>query len=187
MARQRIRIGFVQAVVVVTVVAATLVPAYAGPAPKGAGPAWATLTPVPTRFVFSIGVEGMSVASVGNEIIAALGFDAGDTDITRIYDIASDTWSLGALAPGSSSEGAGTSHGGLFYNVGGRGAGFAALWSYNPTTDAWTVLTPMPTGRAGLAVAVVGNSIYAIGGRTSGGGAVQRLRADRSGTIRYRF
>ena len=151
---------------------AIAVPAYAGPAPSGPGPAWATLAPVPS---VGSGVEGMSVASVGNNIIAALGFDpgTGDTDTTRIYDIASDTWSLGATAPGISSEGAGTAHGGLFYTVGGRvgGAARADIWSYSPASDTWNAaLTPMPTARAGLAIAVVGDSIYAIGGRTGVGG-----------------
>lgn len=128
---------------------------------------WAMLTPVPSAFT---GVEGMSVGSVGNRIIAALGNDGGDTDLTRIYDISKDSWSLGATAPGTSSEGAGVAHDGLFYNIGGRGAGFNALWSYEPSTDTWTTLAAMPTGRAGLAAAVVGDFIYAIGGRANTGG-----------------
>jgi len=143
----------------------------AGPSPSGPGPAWAVLAPVPTSFPFSAGVEGMSVASVGDKIIAALGYDSGDTNLTRIYDIAHNTWSFGATAPGASSEGAGVAHGGLFYNVGGRGAGFNSLWSYNPPSDTWNSgLAPMPTPRAGLGAAVVGNAIYAIGGRTATGG-----------------
>ncbi len=149
-------------------------PATAGPGPQGPGPAWAVLTPVPSLGGAGVGgVEGMSVASVGNEIIAALGLDknTGDTFTTRIYDIASDTWSLGANAPGTSSEGAGVAHGGLFYNIGGRGAGFNANWAYDPNSDVWNGgLAPLPTGRAGLGVAVVGNAIYAIGGRTITGG-----------------
>jgi len=146
----------------------------AGPSPQGSGPAWASLTPVPSIGGPPFGgVEGMSVASVGNEIIAALGFDnfSGDTFTTRIYDIASDTWVFGANAPGASSEGAGVAHGGLFYNIGGRGAGFNANWSYDPVSDTWDPgLAPLPTGRNALAVAVVGNAIYAIGGRIAGGG-----------------
>ena len=148
---------------------------YAGPSPTGPGPAWAALTPVPSVLGPPIGgVEGMSVAGVGNQIIAALGFDngAGDTSTTRIYDIASDTWFFGSPAPGVSSEGAGVSHGGLFYSLGGRFIGPRAdLWSYDPVLNAWNAgLTPMPTARAGLAVAVVGNSIFAIGGRVGTGG-----------------
>lgn len=153
--------------------AAMLVPAHGGPAPTGAGPAWATLAPVPH---LGIGVEGMSVASVGDTIIAVLGFDFGDTNTTRLYTIASDTWALGAAAPGASSEGAGVAHGGLFYSLGGRaggpgGAPRADIWAYDVALDAWNAaLAPMPTARAGLAVAVVGNSIFAIGGRSNTGG-----------------
>lgn len=132
---------------------------------------WATLASIPTS-PLGTGVEGPSVASVGNQIIVALGYDNGfgDTAVTRIYDIASDTWFMGSPAPGTSSEGAGIAHAGLFYNVGGRGAAFTALWSYSPAADLWTALSPMPTGRSALAVAVVGNAIYAIGGRTGTGG-----------------
>lgn len=164
---------WVFAAVVILAVVAVATFASAGRKPKGAGPAWAILTPVPVVDPSSTGVEGMSVAGVGNEIIAAFGFDLfGDTKATRIYDIASDTWSLGANGPGFSSEGAGIAHGGLFYNVGGRNVGgFTALWAYDPVTDTWnSALTQMPTGRAGLAVAVVGNAIYAIGGRNGTGG-----------------
>ena len=158
---------------------ATQFSVQAGPAPTGSGPAWASLSPVP--HVSPIpgfgGVEGMSVAGVGNHIIAALGFDPffGDTDTTRIYDISSDTWFLGSPAPGMSSEGAGISHGRFFYSLGGRMVGAGAppradLWAYDPVTDTWSARAPMPTPRAGLAVANVGNSIFAIGGRSGTGG-----------------
>jgi len=161
------------AVALCALTAGLSVPTYADPAPSGPGPAWASLEPVPA---VGSGVEGMSVASVGNSIIAAFGFDPGlgDTATTRIYDIAHDTWLLGASAPAgsASSEGAGVAHGGLFYTVGGRAGGGPStdILSYDPASDTWTVLTPMSTGRAGLAVAVVGDAIYAIGGRTGTGG-----------------
>jgi len=130
---------------------------------------WETLTPVP--FVGFSGVEGMSVASVGNKIYAAFGNDAADRPTLRIYDIVSDTWSTGSDGPGASSEGAGIAVGGLFYSIGGRGAGYTANWAYDPTTDTWnSSMASLPTGRAGLAVAAVGNAIYAIGGRTGTGG-----------------
>lgn len=165
--------------------AATVLPAYAGPGPTGSGPAWATLAPVPSTGGPGVGgVEGMSVAAVGDEIIAALGHDplVADTDVTRIYDIASDTWSFGANAPDISSEGAGVAHGGLFYNIGGRDSLTTPtgarddIWAYDPASDTWNAaLTPMITPRAGLAVAVVGNAIYAIGGRLATGGPCNGL------------
>ncbi len=41
---------------------------------------------------------------------------------------------------------------------------------YTPATNTWTALAPMPTGRTGLAAAVVGDAIFAIGGRRQIGG-----------------
>ncbi len=163
--------------------AAIVFPAYAPP-PSGSGPAWVTLAPVPSVGGPGIGgVEGMSVASVGNNIIAVAGHDniVADTSTTRIYDIASGIWGFGTSVPagvvpgdtGASSEGAGVAHGGLFYTVGGRvlfGIPRPDIMSYHPPSDTWAVLSPMTTARAGLAVAVVGNSIYAIGGRSGTGG-----------------
>ncbi len=125
---------------------------------------WTKLAPVPARF---IGVEGMSVASIGNKIIAVCGHDGADTKLTRIYDISTDTWNFGKDAPATSSEGAGVAHGGLFYNIGGRPIAENYFWAYDPVNDVWnTALAPMPTNRIGLAAVVVGNYIYAIGGRT---------------------
>jgi len=136
------------------------VPCLAAPKPG----TWTILAPVPH---VGIGVEGMSVAVVGDKIIAALGFDSGDTNTTRIYDVASDSWSFGANAPGTSSEGAGASHGGLFYTAGGRfGTSRDDLWAYDPASDTWTILAPMNQARTGLAIAVFGNAIYVFGGRT---------------------
>ena len=49
--------------------ATVFVPAYAVD-PTGSGPQWSTLAPVPAN---GIGVEGMSVASTGETIVAAGG------------------------------------------------------------------------------------------------------------------
>src|SRR5436190_18148637 len=55
---------------------AALAPSYAGPSPSGSGPAWASLAPVPSVGGPGVGgVEGMSVAQLGDKIVAALGFD----------------------------------------------------------------------------------------------------------------
>lgn len=126
---------------------------------SGAG-TWTALAPVPAP------TEGMQTAVVGNKIVAAYGFSGGDTQLTRIYNIAANSWGFGAVAPAPvRSEGAAASHGGFFYAVGGRPV-IADLDRYDPASDTWTSLADMPTGRAGLGVATVGNAIYAIGGRT---------------------
>jgi N-acetylneuraminic acid mutarotase len=102
------------------------------------------------------------------------GFSAtsGDSDDVRVYDIEADVWLNPAPIPPSGnprSEGAGVDHGGLIYCLGGRFIGVLDLVeAYDPTSNSWTVLSPMPTPRAGLAVAGKGSRIYAIGGRTGG-------------------
>jgi N-acetylneuraminic acid mutarotase len=119
----------------------------------------------------------MSTAAVGNLVVAAYGFSGSDTNLTRIYNTSTNTWSSGATAPGpTSSEGAATSGNdpktgeGAIFALGGRGGAGTDNNEYIPATNTWKVLTPMPTARDGLGVARTGGSIYAIGGRpqTSG-------------------
>jgi N-acetylneuraminic acid mutarotase len=43
-------------------------------------------------------------------------------------------------------------------------------WEYDPATDNWRALAPMPTKRGSPAAAVVGDKIYVIGGAVSGPG-----------------
>jgi Kelch motif len=141
-----------------------------GPSAMAAGAgSWSSLASVPAH---GQGVEGMSVAAVGSTIVAAYGFDASDTRRTRLYDTASDTWSLGTRAPGPRrSEGAAVAHGEWVYAIGGRSSGVIGdLDRYSVSDDAWVSLSSMPTPRAGLGAATVGGEIYAIGGRTSPSG-----------------
>src|SRR5713226_5372595 len=130
---------------------------------------WTPLAPVPAA------TEGMSVGGVCQVIIAAYGFSLGDTDLTRRYNITTNSWSLGATAPGgvSSEQAYGeTTHGGFFYVIGGRADGTprSDLRRYDPDADTWLTLAPMPTPRAGAAAAVVDDAIFVIGGRTATGG-----------------
>ena len=133
------------------------------PAYANGGGTWTPLAPVPAP------TEGMSTANVGDLIVAAYGFSSfsGDTNLTRIYNIAGDSWSLGSPAPGpASSEGIAVSHADSIYTLGGRNGAGNDNNRYTPASDTWTVLAPMPTARDGLGAAVVGDSIYSIGGRS---------------------
>lgn len=123
---------------------------------------WSALAPVPAP------TEGMQVGVVGNQIVAAYGFSGGDTNLTRIYDIDSDSWSFATPGPlPTRSEGAAATHGGHLYAVGGRSGGpLSDLDRYTAATDTWVSLADMPTARRGLGAAVVGNALYAIGGST---------------------
>jgi N-acetylneuraminic acid mutarotase len=110
----------------------------------------------------------MSVGHAGSVIVAAYGFSSsgGDTNLTRLYDIAKNTWSFGAPAPGPvSSEGIAVSAAGKVYALGGRGGAGHDNNRYTFATNTWTSLAPMPTARDGLGAAFVEGQIFAIGGR----------------------
>ena len=123
---------------------------------------WSTLAPLPAP------TEGLHVGSVDDRIVAAYGFTGGNTNLTRIYDIESDSWSFGTPGPlPTRAEGAAATHGGHFYSVGGRSGGpLPDLDRYTPDTDTWVSLADMATARRGLGAAIVGNALYAIGGST---------------------
>jgi uncharacterized protein (TIGR03437 family) len=55
---------------------------------------------------------------------------------------------------------------GKFYVVGGRGnpAAATALEVYDPQTNAWALLAPLPTGRSGIGAGVVNGELYVFGG-----------------------
>ncbi len=123
--------------------------------------------------------EGMAVGGIGQVIVGAYGFSPspvpGNTNQTRLYNINTDSWSTGALAPmparaeAASGE---TTHGGFLYVIGGGNSGVALpnLERYDPVLDAWTTLAPMNAARAGAAAAVIDDGIFVIGGRQSTNG-----------------
>lgn len=123
------------------------------------------------------GREGFAMTRIGDQLVVSHGLTqlTGDSNHTRIYDIATDTWFDPMPVPPLAirSELAGAAHGGIHYAVGGRGSCAVSLFgvcadleAYDRVANAWTSLRPMPTPRAGLATAVVGNRLFAIGGRT---------------------
>ncbi|MNL43455.1 Kelch motif protein [compost metagenome] len=47
---------------------------------------------------------------------------------------------------------------------------FDNAWVYDPASDRWRALPPLPTPRHGLGAATLGNRIHVIGGGTRVGG-----------------
>jgi len=157
--------------VVASLIAAGITLALAGTAL--AGHAWTSGAPIPDPD--GLGgrtgrTEGACASEIGDKIYVAFGYDSGDSNLLRIYDIASDTWSFGPNGPAPlRSEGyQGVAHGGKLYCMGGRaGSPLPDLDSFNPATNTWTSLASMPQARAGTAAAGQGNGIYVFGGRTT--------------------
>jgi N-acetylneuraminic acid mutarotase len=101
--------------------------------------------------------------------------NGNNSNATRIYDIASNTWSAGANMPDVRSFAAsgyvpGT---GMIYIIGGYNTGFVdsaqpTTWQYDPVGNSWTDLTatePFPHPAGGMASGVINNKLYIAGGR----------------------
>jgi N-acetylneuraminic acid mutarotase len=118
-----------------------------------------------------VGVYNYASAVV-DEAIYIIG--GGGSDLTQIYTPESDEWSRGASIPVGGQDAtqgvvAAATSGVLapkrIYVLGGGSYyPFDLNWAYDPVADAWSNATSMPTARSGLAVAVVDDLLYAIGG-----------------------
>jgi Kelch motif protein len=111
--------------------------------------------------------------------IYIFGGEDGDTgtnfDITRIYDIASNTWSTGTPMPGVISFSAGgyvPATGKIYiisgYNTGTIDSAQPNTWEYDPVADSWNDLTgtiPFPHPAGGFAFGVINDKLYISGGR----------------------
>jgi N-acetylneuraminic acid mutarotase len=100
----------------------------------------------------------------------------------EVYDPATDTWTEKAPMPTARHHLTSSVVNGKIYVIGGRilGDGIPAPFSkalsnfdvnemYDPATDTWTKLKPMPSKRSGLASASIGNDIYVFGGEKVNG------------------
>jgi hypothetical protein len=125
---------------------------------------WSTKTPMPNA-VFEY------ASAVADNKIYVLG--AG---LTQIYYPENNTWTSGAASPTLklTVSSAGATSGALapkrIYLLGGNYEfNVAKNWNhiYDPESDTWTNGTSMPTPRWSLAVAVVNDELYAIGGKTT--------------------
>ena len=100
------------------------------------------------------------------------------TSPIQIYDTETDSWSLGSSPPKVQSGADAvtvldTQGCELIYIIGGEDPSggltfFDLVQIYDPQNDVWDLGEPMPTPRVALAVAVLNNQIYALGGVTYG-------------------
>lgn len=132
---------------------------------------WVKLAPMPTARGF------LTAAAIGKRIYAV----GGVTERTKyqsdvrvqpsqaleIYDVTSDTWSRGRGLPTPTQHAGGASAGGKLYVVGGRRVGDLSVdvaQRYDPATDTWRELPPLPLGSGGLQAVSDGRRVVAIGG-----------------------
>jgi hypothetical protein len=135
---------------------------------------WMSLPDMPQSAIMAVAVYYPPT----NKIYVFGGEDAvsgTNYNITRIYDIAGNTWSTGANMPDVRSFSAGgyvPATGKIYilsgYNTGTVGSAQPNTWEYDPVADSWTDLTgtvPYPHPAGGFAFGVINNKLYTAGGR----------------------
>jgi N-acetylneuraminic acid mutarotase len=125
---------------------------------------------------------GAAVGAIGGKLYVAGGLNANTgwgNNVLEAYDPATDTWSVKTPMPTARGFAATVVLDGRLYVMGGTdypgGPGPAVIRDvvevYDPVTDAWSSLLPLPAPRSGAAGAVVDGRIYLFGG-TDGTAAV---------------
>ena len=131
---------------------------------------WITKTPLP------IPVSGYASAIVDGKIYVLGGHgESGTTDLNQVYDPAADAWSNKTRMPnGVEFAAAGATSGvnatKMMYVFGGTSSSDLPTdhtMVYNPGNDTWITGEPMPTSRSHLAVGVLDERLFAIGGIAS--------------------
>ena len=108
---------------------------------------------------------------IGGRVGHAFVTVSANTEIVEEYDPATNAWSgLKAKMPTARSGGGWGTYGGRIYVAGGEVAtpalvgAFRAVEAYDPASNTWSVLPPMPMPRHGVAGAVVGNRFHLVSG-----------------------
>ncbi len=88
----------------------------------------------------------------------------------QIYDIRSDSWSLGPPLPVANNHGMAAAVGGKVYLIGGQtDAGSTSfvntVYALDPATGAWEARAPLPAPRGAGSAVVLDGKIYVAGGR----------------------
>lgn len=130
--------------------------------------AWEARAPMPTAR------GALGLAAVDGRLYAIGGarerLNGPVTGVVEIYDPATDSWSSSSDMPTPREHLAVMAGGGRVYAVGGRAngdedAGYAsAMEAYDPATDAWESLAPLPTPRGGFTGVYVSGHVVVMGG-----------------------
>jgi N-acetylneuraminic acid mutarotase len=139
---------------------------------------WRERSPMPTpRNHAAIGAVNGKIYVIGGRVGAAFIGLASDISVVEEYDPDTDQWSgpRARMPIARSALGAGV-YRGRIYVAGGEYqdphmmATFRALEAYDPASNTWTEMPPMPVSRHGLAVGVIGNRLHVISGDVQSAG-----------------
>jgi hypothetical protein len=136
---------------------------------------WITKTSAPNALIF--GFDKPASAVISNKVYVIGGISQDQSyDLNQIYDTEMDTWRSGAFPITSVDGGAAAATTGVLapkrIYVLGNSANFRQgeeqnfVRVYDPETDSWTFGADAPTRRYNFGVAVINDTLYAIGGHT---------------------
>jgi N-acetylneuraminic acid mutarotase len=133
---------------------------------------------VPRNHAFGAAVNG-KIYVIGGRTGHGFILTATNTDVVEEYNPASDTWNVPKeRMPTARSGGVTGTDGRRIYVAGGEvttqqlvGA-FRAIEAYDPLTNTWSKLPPMPMPRHGVAGAVLGNRLHLVSGMIQSAGAL---------------
>jgi N-acetylneuraminic acid mutarotase len=134
--------------------------------------AWTTKKPMPTpRGEFAIAVFQDKIYVIGGSIKAGQ-WTTELTDVTEVYDPATDTWTTKTSMPIPKGGLSASVVDGKIYLIGGftQSVTHGTLQTsnetlvYDPIADSWTTKKPMPTATVYCATAAVDDKIYVISG-----------------------
>jgi N-acetylneuraminic acid mutarotase len=126
---------------------------------------WATKTNMP----LARNAMGVALASDSMMYVAG-GYNAGFLSSVDVYDPATATWAAAATAASMSTPRSNLSLvalGTKLYAIGGMvamGTATNVVEEYDLAGNTWTAMTPMPTARHSMGVAVSNSKIYVMGG-----------------------
>jgi N-acetylneuraminic acid mutarotase len=139
---------------------------------------WRERSPMPTpRNHAAIGVVNGKIYVIGGRVGAAFIGLASDIAVVEEYDPSTDQWGAprARMPTARSAIGAGV-YDGRIYVAGGEYqdprmmATFRAVEAYDPATNTWSEMPPMPVSRHGLAVGVIGNRLHVVSGDVQSAG-----------------
>src|SRR6188474_3119896 len=133
---------------------------------------------VPRNHAFSAAVNG-KIYVIGGRTGQGFILTATNTDVVEEYDPLSDSWNAPKeRMPTARSGGVSGTDGRRIYVAGGEvttqqlvGA-YRAIEAYDPLTDSWFKMPPMPMPRHGAAGAVIGSRLHLVSGMVQSAGAL---------------
>jgi N-acetylneuraminic acid mutarotase len=133
---------------------------------------WRERSPMPTpRNHVAIGAVRGKIYVIGGRLGAAFVMALpGTTDLVQEYDPSRDAWALKAPMPTARSAMGFAVLNDKIYAAGGEVrtyeylAAFRVFEAYDPATNSWERLPPLPVPRHGMAAAALGNRIHFVSG-----------------------